>query len=258
MDSHAETKLPAVFAGMALFLLWGLVLISGEIPHEWLQRYTVLERLYTIFFIIPMGIFPISMCIGWIKGFPRWSYPYVVHMITFSFYMGNGSTPGFKLFGYPIFGGELWGWRAWVPLMVIALIALAVTRSFQPIVKFFTNIRDDWTLLTFGMFGFMPLLVTIGFDEMDRLFSLYFMVILTVVMSGAAWFYMRADTHRGRVAALLAGILLSIGITVIAPTLFWLKNGWVNATGMAILGGIVVLVMFLPSLIGLGKRRQAS
>jgi hypothetical protein len=132
-----------------------------------------------------------------------------------------------------------------------ALIALAVTRSFQPIIKFFTNIRDDWTLLTFGMFGFMPLLVAIGFDEMDRLFSLYFMVILTIVMSGAAWFYMQAGTHRGRVIALLAGILLTTGITVIAPTLFWLKNGWVDPTGMMIMGGIVVLVVFSPALIGL-------
>ena len=91
-----------------------------------------------------------------------------------------------------------------------------MTRSLHPIIKFFTNIWNDWTLLTFGMFGFMPLLVAISFDEMDRLFSLYFMIILTIVMSGAAWFYMRAETHRQRMASLLIGILSTTAIGALA------------------------------------------
>ena len=241
MDTKSQTSLSAVLAGIVFFILWGLDLIAGEFPHEW----NVPSWVPGIFFVSTLFVLPIGMCIGWIQGFPRWSYPYVGHGLVFSLYMMNVATPGF------LFGRELWGWRAWIPFMVIALIALAVTRSFQPIIKFFANIWNDWTLLTFTMFGFMPLLVAISFDEMDRLFSLYFMVILTLVMVGAAWSYLRADTHRGRVIVLLAGILLTTVIAILAPTVYWQRNGWVNPTGMALMGGIVVLVMFSPALIGL-------
>lgn len=251
MNTQSGSSLGETLAGVFLFIIWGLGLILGEVPHEWGLITRISSSFYTFLLVAPIFVFPIFMSIGWILGFPRWSYPYVGHVIVFSLYISNASTPGFKLFGYEIFGRELWGWRAWIPFLVVALIALAVTRSVKPIGKFFSNIWNDWTMLTFGFFGFMPLLVLIAFDEMDRLFSLYFMVILTLVMAGTTWFYLRAGSQRGRVIALLAGIGLTTATTVIAPTLYWQRNGWVNPTGMAITGGVVLVFMFWPALIGL-------
>jgi len=166
------------------------------------------------------------------------------------------ATPGF------LFDREMWGWRAWIPFLVVSVIALAVTRSLKPVAKFFTNIWDDWTLLTFGMFGFMPLLAMIGFDEVDRLYSLYFMVFLALLMSGVAWFYIRADTQRRRIVALFIGITLAIAVTVIAHSLYWEKNGWVFPMQTATMGAIIVLFMFSPAVIGFihrtGVRHQAK
>jgi hypothetical protein len=251
MNAQSRTNLGATLAGIFVFVIWGLGLILGEIPHEWEWMTRISSVFYTFLLVAPIFIFPIFMCLGWIRGFPRWSYPYVGHVIVFSLYISNATTPGFKLFGYEMFGRELWSWRAWIPFLVVVLIALAVTRSVKPIGKFFTNIWNDWTLLTFSFFGFMPLLVAIAFDEMDRLFSLYFMVILALVMVVAAWYYLRAGTQRGRVIALLTGVGLTTAIAVIVPTLYWQRNGWVNPTGMAITGGLVMLFMFWPALIGL-------
>lgn len=251
MNSQTRSNLGAALAGVSLFIIWGLGLILGEIPHDWGWITRISSGFYTLLLAAPIFIFPIFMCLGWIQGFPRWSYPYVGHVIVFSLYISNASTPGFKLFGYEMFGRELWSWRAWIPLWVIAVIALAATRSFHPIIKFFTNIWNDWTLLSFGLFGFMPLLVAIGFDEVDRLFSLYFMVLLALVMVGAAWYYLRAGTQRHRVIALLTGILLTTAVSVVVPSLYWLENGWVDLKGSAIVGGIVMLFMFSPALIGL-------
>ncbi|MBI4769042.1 MAG: hypothetical protein HY784_01160 [Chloroflexi bacterium] len=121
--------------------------------------------------------------------------------------MTNVATPGMVLFGTPMFGRELWGWRAWIPLLVAAPIALAVTRPSRPLARLATNIGQDWTLLTFGMFAVMPLLVAIGFDEMDRLTSLYFMVPLALLMTGVALVHMRSRQPRGRIMALAIGIL---------------------------------------------------
>lgn len=241
----------AILAGIFLFATWGLYLIVNEIPHEWDGFSRVAIALNTSLFFMFIFVFPVILCIGWIMGFPRWSYPYAGHTIVFSLYISNASTPGFEPFGYEMFGREPWGWRAWIPFLVVVLIALAVTRSVKPIGKFFTNIWDDWTLLTFSSFGFMPLLVAIGFDEVDRLFSLYFMVILTLAMAGTVWFYLRAGTQRGRVTALLAGIGLTTAVTIVAPTLYWQRGEGVNPTGMAIMGGVVMVFMFWPALIGL-------
>lgn len=251
MNTQTGSNLGATFAGVFLFIIWGLGLILGEIPHDWGWITRISSGFYTFLLAAPIFIFPIFMCIGWIRGFPRWSYPYVGHVIVFSLYISNASTPGFKLFGYEMFGRELWGWRAWIPFMVITVIALAVTRSVKPIIKFFTNIWNDWTMLTFGLFGFMPLLAAIAFDEMDRLYSLYFMVVLALVMLGAAWSYLRAGSQRHRVIALLTGILLTTAVSVFGPAFYWLENGWINLKGSAIVGGIVTLFMFSPALIGL-------
>ena len=254
MDAKLKTSLSAVLAGTVFFILWGLDLITGEFPHEW----NIPIWVYGTFFVSTLFVLPIGMCIGWIQGFPRWSYPYVGHVLVFSLYMFQVATPGLKLFGYELFGREMWGWRAWIPLMVVALIALLVTRSFRPILKLFTNIRDDWTLLTFSMFGFMPLVIAIMFDEVDRLFSLYFMVALTVIMVGTAIAYLSSVSHRWRVVALVVGISISLAISSIAPNIYW--NGVMNVNLISALvpGMIVFLFMFAPSLLGLRRKQNSS
>lgn len=256
MDTTSRSSFLAAFAGTVLFIVWGLDLIVNEIPHTWSAYFQTATTLHTFLFAGLLFIPPALLCLGWVQGFPRWSYPYAVHTVIFSLYISNASTPGFNVFGVEMFGREPWGWRAWIPLLVVAVIALIVTRFTKPTGRFFTNIWNDWTLLTFGLFGCMPLLVAIGFDEMDRLFSLYFMVILTLVMAGAAWSYLRAGTQRGRVIALLSGIGLTTIILAVAPTLYWQWNERVDPTGMLITGGIILSFMFWPVLIGLAHKRR--
>jgi len=256
MNERFSNSLFATFAGALLFVLWGLELVCNEFPHEWNVPLWVQGT--GIFFMATMLTLPIGMCLGWIQGFPRWSYPYVGHMLVFSWYMTMVATPGFKVFGYEVFGRQLWGWRAWIPLMVVALIVFAVTRSVKPIIKFFTNAREDWTLLTFGMFGFMPLLIAIMFDEVDRLYSLYFMVALTIIMVGTAIVYLRSENYRGRVKTLLVGVALSLAIASIAPNIYWVGVLSVNVLPALIAGVIVFLFMFSPSLLSLGQKRINS
>jgi hypothetical protein len=221
---------------MTLFILWGLALISGEFPHEW----GIPVWIQNVFFMGLFFVLPIGLCIGWIKSFPRWSYPYVGHVLIFSLYMMNVATPGF------LFGRELWGWRAWVPFLVIAGIALAATRSLEPVARFYKNILEDWTVLTFGLFGFMPLVIAITFDEIDRLYSLYFMVALTLLMCGTTFLYLHGKDQRQRTVVLTAGVVLTILIAILGPAFYWKGTDWVRQV-QTILAGI--LIMFSPALI---------
>jgi hypothetical protein len=206
----------AALAGAGLFILWGIALIANEIPPEW-SIPDWFTSLVLYIFIFGLFLTPVVMILAWCNNFPVWSYPYTVHFVIFSLYMTMVATPGLRLFRMDLFGRQVWGWRAWLPLLVIALVSLLLTRSFRPLAHFFTNIRADWTVLLFGFSGLLPLFVFIAFDEQDRLYSLIFMVILTALMVGMAWMYMISQHKRTRMLILLLGMLAVITTAILAP-----------------------------------------
>ena len=236
-------------AATGLFLVIGIVLILGEIPHEWRLDQSALGYLFLTFLLLPA----IGYAVGWIYSFPRWSYPYVSLMLLFSLFMMRAATPGMRIFGYTFESNEPWGWRAWIPFLSATLVALLVTRSLRPLGRFFTNIWQDWTLLVFAMYGFMPVLIFISFDEMDRLYSLYFMVLLTLSMCATALVYMRSRSLSRRALTLAIGTLLTVGITSVATTAYWAEGGLSQISVLASFGLplIIVVMMFSPALIGL-------
>jgi len=249
MNGLQRNSRSEALAAIALFVLLGLGLIFDELPHEWPPPNWV-RSINVFFFVGTLVMPPIVLCIGWIRSFPRWSYPYVAHVLLYGLIMMNAATPGL------LFGRELWGWRAWIPFVVVAVISLLITQSLRPLRKFFTNIWEDWTLLTLGLFGCMPLLIEMSFDEMDRLFSLYFMVILTFLMVGTVFIYMQRPAHRERIAVLLIGILLTITLTMAGPTIYWHNQGDTNIIPPVVAGIIVFLVLFSPALISLLPRSK--
>jgi hypothetical protein len=247
----------ATLAGMLPFLLWGAFLILGEIPREW----GVPDSLSRLRFHLWWGMIvlpPLGVGIGWVKSFPRWSYPYVGLVPVFGLYTMAAATPGLRFFNYTFGQNEPWGLRACIPSTVMVVIALLITRSMQPVSKLFTNAWEDWTRLTFAMFGFMPLYVAIKFDEVGRLYSLPFMVVLTLVMTATALFYLRGTRHLQRVLALAVGIALTAAVAGLAPRVYWLENVWVIILGAVIPGVLVIALMFSPGLVGLLRRSVDS
>jgi len=260
VDTHHSdpaTSWSTSLAGTALFVIWGLFLIVGEMPWEWAASLW-LHYVVGILFVGTIVLAPLALCIGWINGFPRWSYPYIGNVILFSLYLTRVATPDFRVFGYAIFGEASLGWRAWIPLLVVSAIALLVTRSFRPLLRLFTNIWQDWTLLTFCMFGIMPLFIAISFDEMDRLFSLYFMVLLTLVMLGTALLYLRSSDSKARLLVLLSGVFLTVIITAVAPSFFWSNQEGNEMDFKFVFIEIIVVaaIMFSPALINLAPHSK--
>jgi len=243
--SWVET-LVAVFP----FVAFGLGLILNELPREWMIT-SAIHSFSGYLFIGSIAILPIGFCIGWIQSFPKWSYPYVGQFLLYSFYLMEQPALGFM-------GGEgLLGWRAWIPFMVITIILSLIPRTRHAGKSFFTSIRNDWTLLTFCMFSFMPLMVAAIFAEMDRLYSLYFMIILTILMVGTVIIYMRSSNQKDQIKTLAVGIFLTVAIAVFGPSRYWFNQMGSNYLPTLIAGLIVYFVMFTPILIGIiGKSDQ--
>jgi hypothetical protein len=254
--SGSSVTIGQVIMGILPFLLFSLVTIILELPpslyeQDWFN--SLGSYLFFIFLILPA----IGFCIGWVRSFPRWSYPYFGMALIMAFYIRNGSTPGIILFGIPIFGRELWGWRAWIPLAAAFLIALIVSRSLKPLLRFFINLWNDWTIPSYLMVGVLPLLVWVIFDEMDRLYTLYFMVTFALLFAGMVILYLRSQTTGQRVVVLTVGVLIITFSAVLGTNSFWLEHNGIHPSGarnMLILAGKVALVMLLPTWLELIRR----
>ncbi len=248
-DKQQPESWAAALIAALYFFLAGLDLLSANIPPDWsvagLQRGTDIPFWDTLFWfglLVPA----IAFAVAWVRGFPRWSYPYTGGLLVYSLYMMNTSTPLSRQLGYPNQG---WGWRAWLPFLIAFLAGLLITRSLRPARTFFANIRRDWTLATFAMFAWLPLLIAMVFDEIGRSYKNILMLLLMAIMIITALLYMRAGWQSGRARILTAGILTTLGVSMTASTLYWLPVGGVSIPGMLAWTLVTLVILFYPALL---------
>ena len=206
-----------------------------------------------VFLILPA----IGFGIGWVQNFPRWSYPYSGMALILAVYIQNASTPGVRVFGIPIFGRELWGWRSWIPLAGAFGIALVVSRSFKPFIRFFTNLWKDWTIPSYLLVGVLPMLVVVAFDEIDRIYSLYFMIPFGILLVGMVVFYLIARNAWQRALALTLGVIVIIFPAVWGSTSYWLEHNGIPPSGvrsMWMQAVAITLIMLIPAWLELARR----
>ncbi len=247
-DSPPESW-PGVAAGLAIFVIASLLLILSELSQP-VGTVGLTGTLYMLGFWGLLLSPELGFTAGWIRGFPRWSYPYPVPALLMALFIAFVSTPGLAIFGYPTFGQELWGLRAFIPLLLGAGIAWLITRSFQPLKHFFTQMRLDATLATFALTGTLPLFILIAYDEMDRGYSLRDMVIVSILMILMAILYLRSLSYRQRWLALGLGILLIIGFTKVSTAAYWLSQGPGHAdVRAAILWTLIVTAIYLSPIL---------
>lgn len=257
VNDSPNSSWKSTLLGALPFMIWGFALIANEIPHEWIVPEWIQAGGSILFFSVLL-LPAVGLAIGWIQAFPRWSYAFMASAVVFSLYLTNASTPGLTFFGLPTFGRELWGWRAWLPLLIGALVAVLISGSLRSVLKLFSNAWEDLTQLTFALFGTMPLLAAIFFDEIDRLYSLYFMVAFALVAVATAIIYLRSAHVRVRIMALAGGIVSTVAILVIGPNLYWQSHGGMNPIPSIVAGIILVLLMMLPSLIQYLRRSDRT
>ncbi len=212
----------------------------------------------------------LGLLAGWLAGFPRWAYPYLVYGCVFSLFLTNASTPGLSLFGVQLWGRQLWGWRAFVPLGFIVLLALLFSRPiWGNLLRLVRGVWQDWTRLVFGLYGLMPFMVLIIMDEvhvsLPNLLAISLGIILVVA---GAFLYMRLPSQRSRALGLLGCAFLAGWVSAFGSELYWQTHSINFTTGeirllegplplgsilprSLLLAGFMLLVLLLPGLIGL-------
>jgi len=243
--------------GAAALLVPGLVLALAELPalHPWWPA-----LYFGAYLFILLGVLA-----GWVRGFPRWSYPYVGYGLVFALWVTSVSTPGLQLLGYTFSRNQPWGWRAWLGLGAVAILALLLTRSLRPLARLFTGAWRDWTRLSFALYGGLPLALWVLFDEVHRPHPAPYLIVASLCLAAGALAYMRGGTDAGRLLALLAGLTASWLVSTVGLAAYWhgrlVGRGdhpldwWSDAARpMAYAWVVVALILLLPLLLGLLRR----
>ena len=190
----------------------------------------------------------IGLAVGWLRNFPRWSYSYLGMALYFGWNYSNGR-----------FHGVVYGWRAWIPLLAVALVVILVSRSLRPLGQLIRDAWNDWTRLSFALYGFaLPMLTIIFFDSDWGISEIYGLVFDTLLLATGAVAFLRSRTIWGRALTLQATmwVLVIKGIAFVG----WFSPRrqdlvWHGVLAFFLLYGVL---MFLPGVVGLLRRGVSS
>jgi hypothetical protein len=212
-----------LFAGFMLFVMPVLPsllkLVFGYQP--------LINQISSKITVALLTIILIVLVLGIIHGFPRWAVPYLGVAIT-SIVILEPSWRIWGLFysdvqraiGYytktlqvrVLYQTLMWGFfwfLVFVAITLLILLLMAWPRT-RHLVK---NIRQDWTLFSFTLYGGVVFTLELVFEEYayDELWK----VACRVCLALGAWIYFKNADHRKRILALLVGVTLTYWIAAI-------------------------------------------
>ena len=151
--------------------------------------------------------------IGWIKNFPRWSFPAIGFCLLLSVFLMMVVISGLS-------DGVLGLW-AWTPLLITLIISLIIRPSSEPIKKIIERIKEEPALILFALYGFVPIFVWILSDEMYTTWMIFIALISTLILSSGIYLFLKSDKKRTRVLSVIISGLLAVIITYTASAIYW-------------------------------------
>lgn len=222
-------------AGCAAFLLYGgFSILQFSRPDR--PDYPWFTEFDTLIFWIPVLLSFGMGTLGWIKNFPRWSYPYVASSLLFTVALCFSSPAGC------------------LPLLFAVALAWLVTRSTRPLFLLLDQGLLDWTVFAFGAFGTLPIWMEAWCDRAEPSYAYPWLIGLTLFMTGVALAYLRSPNFRGRSLVIRTGLVLSgvfhiVGPAALYPVLLGHKIELEYVVLIVIIEIILLLVLLSPVLL---------
>ncbi|MBN2146141.1 MAG: hypothetical protein JW726_02090 [Anaerolineales bacterium] len=165
----------------------------------------------------------VGLGVGWWMRFPRWSYLYAGMALTFSAYWAGLAMNGWRILGVYFYEDNTrWGWRAWIPLLVLALVMLLLTRSLRPLREFFVAMWKDWSLLSLVLYGWLAsLFLGLNLDSIELPHEFLQPVVMVLAFLGGVFLYMRASQPWKRALGLDIGLLLGVVVPILLGRIFY-------------------------------------
>jgi hypothetical protein len=235
MTAPPETPIPplswpATAAGVWPFLI-GLLAVLWGYPHPpsgwrtepWAQ---------TLQAAIILGSLLLGFGLGWLRQFPRWSYPYTAFIFTILLFLPVGN-----LLNSLALGLEAWLGLGLAFLWLGGAGLLWLARRWKPLQPLYWGVRLDWTQACYGMSVVASIFFT-SIDHDEDPFLALDVILPGLLLALAALVYLRLRTRKQRLLALGAGIFLATCVRVIAGHPLYAAMGLFGA-----------LVMFSPAML---------
>lgn len=156
--------------------------------------------------------------------------------------------------------GELW-----VVLLGITAFAVLVAAACRPLRPFYRRLRDDWTLLSFSLYGASVVAVYIAFEDYPHPHKQLYIFAASLILVAGAWVYLRSAHLWQRALALFAGMTLAMAVAatgkaiLYANPLLWPPEArgftWQSEVLCTVfLWGWLVAVVMAPALLELFPR----
>jgi hypothetical protein len=188
------------------FLIWPLVLLF--------RNWMLVPSLSTVVILFILLMLLVALLAGWVKGFPRWCFPYWGFVFLIAFYLLNFRG---TIFGKPFMGS----WLVWIPLLVVAVFGTLWTRSLRPVYRLIRSIWEDWTRVSFAIYGLLPLMLIAIYDEVSDKASQPALTGLMLVLAAGALLSMRSTNIWTRIAWLVAGFSLCWVLATLHLGFYW-------------------------------------
>ncbi len=218
-DGRSAWRLAGLEVG--LFGLSGAILIAltylvpEGVPVGWQRDLEALGRV-----ILPLTI-PLTL-IGLARGLPRWAYPGLGLLLSYAALSADRS--GLGLFLIVMLAAASF----------LALLAVSPDPDSPPLPTPLRRIGQsltlDWTRLSFGVYGALPLAILAAFDDAQTNLRTPFLAVAALAMIVGALIYCRSRTSTGQMAALLGGLSLAIWAALLDKAAFAASlPGWLAA-----------------------------
>lgn len=171
--------------------------------------YSILSMTFLSSVILMYALF----CIGWIKEFPRWSFPAIGFCLLFSAF--------FSYVRVPSFSNERLGLWAWFPLLLTILIGLMFNSSVKPLKALARKIKDDPVLILFAFYGFAPIFVSLFTDEIHSLWMLPSTLLSMAILCFGLYLFLKCKRRKIRLLLLMLSGTLALLVSSISSFLFW-------------------------------------
>lgn len=142
------------------------------------------------------------LLLGLARGLPRWAYPF------------SGLLLGYHIF--LSYQSSMW---MFLLVMLLAFFALAVAEALTnpqpsllplPLRLIGQSLSVDWTRLSFGVFGAMPMVIILAFDDAHVNNRTPYLAISVLAMVIFVLIYCRSREKTTQITALLAGLAFAI------------------------------------------------
>jgi hypothetical protein len=253
---------------MAVFIAPAMAVFANFIPSSIL---TITVPLVTVFLLI-------MLFAGLVKGFPRWSLPYLGLVFSaFSFlFLFNQTIDLFStyLIIYKVQPNK-WGeserlllqifsaGMMWLSLFVFIFLVIAASILLKRFRGFYCRLRWDWTQVSFILYCGSILGLILLFDKNSQEVPFLFASLLCLAVG--AWLYLRSPEGWQRLFVLLAGITLAMIISTAgkwatAPNQVWYtyllreplqKAFWFEIELALLEWGWLVLILLIPGIMNL-------